>query len=393
MPYDINENALVSELDVLRSSEGYLFAGSPKFKGLFGRDSIISSWQLLDYDASIARDTLIALAAVQGTKADQSTGEQPGKIIHEYYKSGVTSTEWFNSTKAQSGWLKMDRPEYLSIDSTPLFIILLSKYYQKTKDSKTLSMIWPHAKMAAEWIMDYGIKDKFVRYVPNDGKLRSQSWKDGAGKFLENLSSPVAIVEVQGYTYLAMRCMMDLMKATCDSELLERASAASSALKADFEERFWMEEYEYYAIAIDGNGRQVRSITSNPGHLLFTGIADAERARAIAKRITMGDMMTPYGIRTHSSKDGYFDPFAYQLGSVWPHDNWIIAQGLKAIGNDIGYEAVRNSVISAATKLRAMPEYYGVSKSNDLIPLNEMRTQPCDPQAWSLAALIDFIRS
>ena len=390
MTYGTDRAGLAGQIDELRSGEGYLFAGSPKFLGLFGRDSLISAWQLLDYDPSIAACSMRALAEVQGKKADYSTGEQPGKIAHEYYKSGVTSAEWFKKYKMEGTWPRMDRPEYLSIDSTPLFIMVLSEYYSKTKDRDTLEALWPNAKAALGWIMDYGIYEGFVRYIPNGNKLLSQGWKDGADKLFKEMKAPVALVEVQGYAYRAMTDMLKLMGIMDDSEMHEKTAAASDGIKSNVEQ-FWMDDSEYCATAIDGDGNPLLSVTSNPGHLLLTGILDSKRSANIAKRLLMKDILTPYGIRTQSSDDPIFDPSAYQLGSIWPHDKWMIAKGFQRIGLEDEYRTVRDAVIKAAGELGSIPEYYGVSKEGRLMSVDEMRPRACDPQAWSLGALMYFI--
>ncbi|MDE1871271.1 MAG: hypothetical protein KGI06_03460 [Candidatus Micrarchaeota archaeon] len=390
MGYKIELGSLTRELGKLKSKEGYIYAGSPNFIGLFGRDSLISSWQLLDYDPKIARDTLIALSKIQGRRSDRRTQEQPGKIPHEYYPK-TTSIRWFNRYKGHVGWLKIGRPEYLSVDSTPLFIIVLAKYYEKTGDKRTLARLWPSARRAANWISDYGIYKKFVRYMSDGGKLKSQSWKDGIGKLLDDAVSPVAIVEVQGYSYKALSDMMALMQAMRDTRGEKAFAKMADDLRSNFESAFWMEKGKFYAMAIEGNGRQIKTITSNPGHLLFTGILDGKRADAVARRLFMRDMMTPYGIRTQSSSDKHFNQYAYQLGSVWPHDNWIIAEGLRQTGHIREYNRIRASIIRAAQKLGSIPEYYGVSKGNRLLPLDVMWPRPCDPQAWSLATLISML--
>ncbi len=390
MAYGTDKEGLGRQIDGLRSSEGYLFAGSPKFLGLFGRDSLISAWQLLDYDPSIAACSMRALVEVQGKKEDYSTGEQPGKIAHEYYKSGVTSVEWFNKYKMGGTWPRMDRPEYLSVDSTPLFMMVLSEYYAKTNDHDTLEALWPNAKAALGWVMDYGVYEGFVRYVPNSNKLLAQGWKDGADKLFGGMKAPVALVEVQGYAYSAMTEMLKLMDVMNDEEMRDRTDAAAASLKGMFED-FWIDGSQYCATAIDGGGEALRTVTSNPGHLLLTGILDKERLGCIARRLLMIDMLTPYGIRTQSSDDAMFDPFAYQLGSIWPHDNWMIAKGLQRVGFDEGYRTVRDAVIKAADELGSIPEYYGVSKDGRLIGVDKMRHRACDPQAWSLGALMYFV--
>jgi glycogen debranching enzyme len=390
MTYKVDKNYLSRKIKKLKSNRGYLFAGSPKFLGLFGRDSLISAWQLLDYDPLIARDTLIALAKIQGMHTVEETREEPGKIIHEYYAEDETSTVWFNKYKAPVGWLKIGRAEYLAVDTTPLFIIILAKYYEKTGDRDTLERLWQNANMAIDWILNAGMMDKFLRYVPKEDKLKSQSWKDGIGKLLDDAISPVAVVEVQGYAYKAMKDMIWLMHEMGHTENIALLEEKAALLKKNFRESFWMEDAQYYALAMAGNGTRINAITSNPGHLLFTGILEKDEMDKVVKRLFMDDMFTPYGIRTHSLIDPNFDLFAYQLGSVWPHDNWIIAQGLKSDYKN-EYDRVKMAIIRAAQELKSVPEYYGVSTENELIPLGYMKSRPCDPQAWSLGALVNML--
>jgi glycogen debranching enzyme len=152
-----------------------------------------------------------------------------------------------------------------------------------------------------------------------------------------------------------------------------------------------MEEKGYYALGIDGSGNQIMPITSNPGQLLFTGILKPEKVKAVVGRIFKNDIFTPYGIRTHSKLEPQFDPILYQLGSVWPHDNWIIAQGLWESGYQKEYESVKSALVKAAIELQCVPEYYGVSVDEKLIAPAAMRWAACDPQAWSLGALIDML--
>lgn len=378
------------KIEKLRSKRGYLFAGSPYFLGLFGRDSLITSWQLLNYDSSIAKNALFALAEAQGKRVQASTQEAPGKILHEYYPND-TNRVWFNKYKLPGGWLKMGRPEYLSIDSTPLFLILYSKYYEKTSDRQTLLKLWPNAKKAMNWIINYGFYNKFLRYLPKDDKLKSQSWKDGIGKLLDDAISPLAIVEVQGYTYMAIKEISRIAYMMNERKYAATLDKKANLLKKNFNQKFWMQKQKYFALAVDGNEMQMKQITSNPGQLLFTGIVNEEKAHDIVKRLFMKDMFTPYGIRTHSTKEVEFDEIAYQLGTIWPHDNWIIAEGLRQLGYNEKYDKVKSALLKAADKFDTMPEYFGVTKKNKLIPLKKMSSKPCDPQAWSLGAAINFL--
>jgi glycogen debranching enzyme len=377
---------LYYELERLKSPKGYLYAGLPYFMGLFGRDSLISGWQLLDYDPTIAKDTFLALAAVQGQKVDKETGEEPGKICHEYYDE-TTPEDWFDQYKGNVDWLKKGKPVYFSIDSTPLFIIVFAKYLEKTNDLKTLELLWPHLQSALIWIIEYGLIDGFLRYgLPKEG-LISQSWKDGLGKVAEEMTGPVAVVEVQGYTFWALKLGSEFARKMGNRRLAKKTLLEAEKLQTRFEEAFWNHSESYYCFALDGNNQKYPMITSNPGHLLSTGIS--HRNEDIVKRLFEQDLWTEYGIRTHSTLDKYFDPFAYQLGTIWPHDNWIIADGLKNIGYQAEYQRVTKAILAAEYKLGFLPEYFGVDKKGRLF-VDKLRQQPCYPQAWSIGCSISF---
>ncbi|MCL5420042.1 MAG: hypothetical protein M1354_04165 [Candidatus Marsarchaeota archaeon] len=376
---------LTSEIDRLRSHDGWLNAGIPKYNRLFGRDAAISAWQLLRYDPEIARSTLLELARLQGTKNDPETGEQPGKILHE------------NTAVAIPGisWLRPNRPVYFSIDSTPLFLILAGKYYEATGDKMTLRKLQPNLVSAAKWILDYGMSSGLVRYdKPAGGKgLQSQSWKDGIGVLMDTLEGPVAVVEVQGYAYCALRSTAAILAGFADGALAVRMKEAAVLLKKRFNEEFWPPGADFPYLTIDGMGRKQAAITSNPGHLLFTGILNADQASRIVSRIFKPDMFTRCGIRTHSAASPDFDEYAYQLGSVWPHDNWVIAQGLKSAGYPWHYDAIKRAVSGALVGMGSSPEYMPIGFNGSAMGLADSRlvSPPCTPQAWSSGALADFL--
>ena len=384
--------SLKRDIAILKSSEGYLYAGYPNFMALFGRDSLISSWQLLDYDPSIAKSSLAALARLQGKKVDYDTAEEPGKILHEYWPE--SSRDLYSTYKTHVEWLKVGKPVYYSVDSTPLFLTVLDKYVKKTHDIQFLNEIWPSAVNAIRWILKYGMReDGFLKYDTrtSDKGLPSQSWKDGAGNILEQLSSPVAIVEVQGYLYLSLLSAGRLARLTGDSELEGHMNSMASRLKARFNNTFWNEDTKFYALAVDGAGKQLTPITSNPGQLLFTGILEKEKADAVVKRLFQKDMWTKYGIRTHSMYDPAFKPRAYQRGAIWPHDNWIIAEGMGVMGYTEEAKRVRNAIALLFEESGERREYYGVWKNGRLIPKRLMSPKACVPQAWATGAMVDIL--
>ena len=389
---DLTLKKLRRDLDALVSPEGYLYAGVPtKFMGLFGRDSLISGWQLLDYDSSFAKQALLSLAEIQGQKIDLKTGEEPGKIPHEFYSKNVPES-WFSNEKSGIKWLEKEKPVYFSVDSTPLFLIVAGKYYRRTKDKNLIQRLKPALEGAINWIVSYGIINGFLRYGgtnPEEG-LISQSWKDGIGVTLNNQKGPVAIVEVQGYTLQAAEEVKKLAEVLGPSETTDKFVESTQKLKEQFNKKFWMEEQSFYCLGIDGNDNQIKSITSNPGQLLFTDILGKERVSQVVDRIFQKDMWTPYGVRTHSTFEPDFDPLSYQRGSVWPHDNWIIAQGLIKEGYKKEAKKIREALFSAYQKLGFLPEFYAVTNDGKLT-IDDLETPPVTIQAWSVGTMINFL--
>ena len=391
---DLTLKKLRRDLDALVSPEGYLYAGVPtKFMGLFGRDSLISGWQLLDYDSSFAKQALLSLAEIQGQKIDLKTGEEPGKIPHEFYSKNVPES-WFSNEKSGIKWLEKEKPVYFSVDSTPLFLIVAGKYYRRTKDKNLIRRLKPALEGAINWIVSYGIINGFLRYGgtnPEEG-LISQSWKDGIGVTLNNQKGPVAIVEVQGYTLQAAEEVKKLAEVLGPSGTTGKFVKSTQKLKEQFNKKFWMEEQGFYCLGIDGSDNQIKPITSNPGQLLFTGILDKERASRVVNRIFQKDMWTPYGVRTHSTFEPDFDPLSYQRGSVWPHDNWIIAQGLIKEGYKKEAKKVKEALFGAYQTLGFLPEFYGVTLDNQItFDDDNLEDKPVTIQAWSVGAMINFL--
>ncbi|MCX6764500.1 MAG: hypothetical protein NTU58_02210 [Candidatus Nealsonbacteria bacterium] len=375
---------------LLHPQLGFIMAGYPRLLGLFGRDSLITSWQLLELKPEIARKTLEILALYQGKKIDYKTGEEPGKIIHEYYPK-ETSDVWWKKYKAHIKWLKRGEPVYFSVDSTPLFLILLNKYWELGKDKVFLKKIWPNAKSAINWMINFGGLDtgflKHEKRNPDEG-LMSQSWKDGWGGPIEKMASPISVVEVQGYAYFALLSGVKMAKIMKEPFLEKDLEQRAKRLKKSFNEKFWFSSEKFFSLAIDGKNQQQKIITSNPGQLLFTGICESDKAKAVVKRIFKKDLWTSFGIRNHSAREPDFDPFCYQRGTIWPHDNWIIAEGLKEMGLKKEYQKIKKSLLRVHNELGFLPEFYS-AVNNKIILKNEKK--PCYPQAWASAALLNFV--
>jgi glycogen debranching enzyme len=372
------KSQLGKEIESLKDKKGYLRAGKPKFNRLFGRDSLIAAWQLLDIDPKITENTLKILATFQGKEVNNKKEEEPGKILHE--------TDFKHKFHPQVPELPF--PYYGSVDSTPLFLILFAFFYQKTKDKKFLKRYFANILSAVNWLINYGDKDNdlFLEYErKNPYGLYHQGWKDGLEES-PKIKPPIAVVEVQGYQYLALKEMVQISKILEDKKLSDSLLKRTRALKEKFNEKFWMPKQKYFALALNGEKNQKKTITSNPGHLLFTEIIDFKKVDFVVKRLFQEDLWTPFGIRTHSKKESDFSSSSYHQGSVWPHDNWIIAQGLKKLGFKKEYLRIKKALLRAYQKLGFIPELYGV-KNKKIFEI----PQACYPQAWASGALLNFL--
>jgi len=383
-------NATIKQLEALRSPEGWLYAGLPKFKALFGRDSIISSLELLDQDPSIAVSTINALMKMQGTEFNYKTMEEPGKIIHEYQ----TDKELIERRSKEVPWLSFGK-NYFSVDSTPLFVILVSELWRKDKSLVRDEMITAMVR-SVKWIMDHGMNGSFLSYrkPPVDSGLQSQSWRDGIGSILDQMKSPVSVVGVQGYAYSSLKKSEEVLKSFGSeyTDLIDEIQGPMKFIKDNLYEYFQMDDDAYLGLAADGDGVLNRTVTSDPGHLLFSGMLGVKQQNEIVKRLFEPDLLTDYGIRCLSESDPCFDPKAYQRGSIWPHDNWIIAIGLLKNGFQKQYSDLRERLLYASEKFGGLPEYFGVSVDGTIIENEKMRIKACFPQAWSTGAEIYFLQ-
>lgn len=384
MKLDELKQRLLEDIEKLRSPAGYLNAGYPRYNTLFGRDSLVSAWQMLKIDSSIARGTLRTLAKYQGKIVNQRAEEEPGKILHEFRFDPKSRAELPN-------W---DFPYYGSVDSTPLFIILAGEYLRQTKDETFILQIWDNILAAFRWVRKYGDKDGdgYVEYERrNPHGLFHQGWKDGANDHLK-IEPPVSIVEAQGYVYAAYKNLIFLETELNRNDVTKEALAKSEALKKKFNQDFWMEEENYFALALDGEKRQRKVITSNPGHLLFTGIVAQEKVESVVSRIFKPDLWTPYGIRNHSKKNLDFDPCSYHTGSVWPYDNWIIYHGLRSLGFKLHANRIKEALLQVFSKLGKIPELYA-AVDNRIVDLYHEEGVWANPlHATSSCALLEMIQ-
>jgi len=382
---DALRERLAEDLRRLKAPEGYLRAGAPRYTTLFGRDSLIAAWQMLDIDPSIAAATLRILASYQGRIVDGVSEEQPGKILHEHRFDAASRAE-------MPQW---KFPYYGSVDSTLLFLIVGEAYLRKTGDLRLAKELWKAFRWAYEWMRRYGDADSdgFVEYErSNPEGLFHQGWKDGSADHL-HIQPPVAMVEVQGYAYAAHRAFAYLSEAVDERAGASTAMAAAEDLRRRLNQDFWLEDQRFFALALDGTKRVRRAVTSNPAHLLLCGAMEARRLDPVVSRLFSPDLWTPFGVRTHARTEPDFDATSYHLGSVWPHDNWFLYRGLLAVGREAEARRVREALLKAYEALGKIPELYAVI-DNRIVDLSRERTafgQANPVQAWASAGLLDMI--
>ena len=359
----------------------YPTAGIPWYAVPFGRDGLISAYQTLGWNPDIARGTLRLLASYQGHQVDDFTEEEPGKIFHELRRGEL----------ARLGEVP-HHPYYGSVDATPLFAFVFAETVKWTADRALWRDLLPAAERALTWCDTYGDPDKdgYVEYGHRPGEMRSQGWKDSA----QSLSDPdgkwsklpAALVEVQAYVYAAKMGVADLYELDGDRTRADRLRGEAKELQTRFERDFWMGAEQCYAQALDGDKKQVPAVTSNAGHALWCGIASPERAAAIARRLLELDMYTGWGIRTLSSKYPTYNPMSYHNGSVWPHDNSLIVQGLARYGHREEAAEVASALIEAGRRFpnAQLPELWcGFQRDLRFSSRPADYLVSCIPQAWS----------
>ena len=355
-------------------------AGIPWYVAPFGRDAIVTAHQLLSVTTRPARDALRLLAGHQGTKDDPWRDEEPGKILHEIRRGEL----------AGAGFIPHS-PYYGSVDSTPLFVLLFAQYFRWTADRALAEELLPNVRAALDWIDTYGDLDGdgFVEYRRRspDG-LENQGWKDSWDAVVHAdghlASPPIALAEVQAYVYLAKQRAADVFEELGDFRTGVRLREEAAELKVRFNEAFWMEDDRYYAMALDGDKRQVRTVTSNPAHGLYCDIIDEHRAEDVARRLLQPDMFSGWGIRTMSKSAAGYNPMSYHNGSVWPHDNALIAAGLKRYGFARAANRVATAIFDtaiAADYMRLPELYCGFTRRTPNRPVGY--PVACSPQAWA----------
>lgn len=390
------ERAL-SDIDGLLMSHGdypelrFTAAGAPWFFTLFGRDSLITARFLLDVDPSVAADTVRLLAKLQGTKVDPVTAEQPGKILHEVRRAGI-------SPDPNGAAPSLPPIYYGTIDATPLWISLVREVWKRGVLGAEIEELLPNLRAALAWMRDFGDADGdgFLEYLDESGAgLANQGWKDSGDsvRWMDGsiAEGPIALCEVQAYAHKAALDGAEMLEALApgSGEATEwRAWAA--ALKEKFRNEFWVEtpDGRYPAIALDAKKRRVDSLTSNVGHLLGTGIIDEDEARGIVSLLVKPNMFSGLGIRTISTSNKAYWPMRYHVGSVWPHDTAVCIEGMLAEGFIDEAKLVARGLEDAAKRFNyRLPELFGGEEARvGATPMPYPAS--CRPQAWAAAATV-----
>ncbi len=375
--------------DPAHPARAVVAAGAPWFMTLFGRDSILTSWMALLVDPDLALGTLQTLARFQGTQVDPLTEEEPGRILHE-----------MRFGEAASLGLDGGSLYYGTADATPLYVMLLGELRRWGLAREAVDQLLPHAEAALRWIVDYGDRDGdgYVEYQrSSDRGLQNQGWKDSFDgvRFATGdiPKTPIALCEVQGYVYGAYLAGAYFAEEAGDMEAAAGWRQRAADLKRRFNADFWLEERGWFAMGLDADKRPIDALASNMGHCLWTGIVDEDKATMVGDRLLSREMFSGWGVRTLATTMTGYNPLSYHCGSVWPHDNAIIAAGLMRYGMVEHAQRVVTALFDGAVTQRGrLPELYsGLDRSE--FPTVVSYPTSCSPQAWASGSPLLCLRT
>jgi glycogen debranching enzyme len=365
-------------------------AGIPWYVAAFGRDSIWASEMALMIEPGVARQTLLVLAGLQATEDDSWRDAERGKVLHELRRGEL----------AQAGLIP-HTPYYGTVDATPLFLMLAGSYHRWTGDLQTMAALLPALDAALDWIDEHGDLDGdgFIEYHRRSpAGLVNQGWKDSHDSMVHAdgrlAEGPIALIEAQAYVYLGKVEVARIYQALGFRDRADRLRTEADALRRHVNEAFWDADSGMYVLALDGRKRQVRSVTSNPAHALYAGIADDDKAAGVAERLMAPDMFSGWGVRTLSASSPAYNPMSYHNGSVWPHDNAIAAAGLKRYGYADAALRITRAMLDVAAEARdsRLPELFCGFTRQD-VPVPVAYPVACIPQAWAAVAPFLLLQS
>jgi glycogen debranching enzyme len=384
-------NAVVNQsLQDLRSlqceilGQKFFAAGVPWFVTLFGRDALTACLQTLAFDPDASLGTLRLLARMQGAKVDAWTDEEPGRILHEFRRGEL----------ARAGLIPYS-PFFGTVDATCLFLILLVEYSRWIGSLDLFRELRAAVDLALQWMDRFGDAngDGYLEYAyPPVGSQINLGWKDAGDSIVTGsgslAKSPISLVEVQGYAYRARLGIADLLRRNGETDLAEELEAEASDLRARFNRDFWMEGKKFFALALHGSGGQADAISSNPGQALWAGIIDRSRAGAVRAKLMSEELFAGWGVRTLATGEKRYNPMSYHHGSVWPHDNSLIAAGLKDYGFDQDAMLIFQGLLAAAARFpeHRLPELF-CGFSREAYPQPVRYPIACHPQAWAAGSI------
>lgn len=389
--FDLALDRAIRDLYILRqpTPKGYgLSAGIPWYCAIFGRDSAITAWQVMPFLPDLSRECIEVLAAYQGTEENVFKAEHPGKIMHELRMGELARTGQIPHT-----------PYYGTVDATQLWLYVFAQYIDWSGDIEFARRLWPAVKSALCFIESALDERGYMSYIRESDKgLENQGWKDSGDSVMyadgRLCVPPIALCEVQAYIYAAWLEISRIADLLGYYGLGRKLRMDADALKERFQRDFWIESERFVALALDAEGNQAQVVSSNPGHCLFTGILDDDKANAVADRLMSPEVYCGWGIRTLSKSTLAYNPMSYHNGSVWPHDNSIVAEGMRKLGRPHDAHRIMYDLIEVAQfepDFRLPELFCGFERDGNYRPIEYPVS--CSPQAWAAGSVLQLLKT